>query len=334
MRKWLRSLGVIGIVTTLVTLIIVGYKVQWTGFSAKTLWDWLGVLAIPAAVGGGTLWFTVKQAQVNNTGNTDNQREAALQEYIDKMSELLLVNNLRKSEENEEVRNIARVRTLAVLRQLDPPRKTNVLQFLVEAGLVEKGRSVVNLRGARLDFADLDYVPLFQIDLNFAILNCARLNRTDLSGASLCGTYLVRSNLQEADLSNAILKKASLDYANLKHAKLSRVCLSEASLRGAKLRRVNLCGADLSGATLDWADLQGSDLKRANLARASLRGVTLRGADLNGADLSGADLNWIKLERTDLRGANLNGAKNITDEQLCSVLSLKGTIMPDGSIHP
>jgi hypothetical protein len=37
----------------------------------------------------------------------DNQREAALQEYIDKMSELLLEKDLRKSGMDAEVRTIA-----------------------------------------------------------------------------------------------------------------------------------------------------------------------------------------------------------------------------------
>jgi len=60
---------------------------------AKTLWDWLGlfaVLTIPAVVGLGAAWFTVQQGKESNRENTDNQREAALQAYIDRMSELLL----------------------------------------------------------------------------------------------------------------------------------------------------------------------------------------------------------------------------------------------------
>ncbi len=63
----------------------------------KTLWDWLnliGVLAIPAVVGLGAAWYTAQQGQVSERENTDNQREAALQAYIDKISELLLKEHL------------------------------------------------------------------------------------------------------------------------------------------------------------------------------------------------------------------------------------------------
>src|SRR2546429_3111475 len=52
----------------------------------KALWDWLGLLAalaIPVVVGIGAAWFTAQQAKVSDKENTDNQREAALQAYID-----------------------------------------------------------------------------------------------------------------------------------------------------------------------------------------------------------------------------------------------------------
>src|SRR6266550_3734279 len=86
-----------------IALIIIGYRFDWTGFngsnkSGKTLWDWLnllGVLAIPVVVGFGAVWFTTRQGKVADAENKDNQRETALQVYIDKMSELLLHENLR-----------------------------------------------------------------------------------------------------------------------------------------------------------------------------------------------------------------------------------------------
>src|SRR6266436_7203987 len=88
----------------------------------KTLWDWLGLLAalaIPVVVGIGAAWFTVQQAKASDRGNKDNQREAALQAYINAMSELLLEKHLRTSQPEDEVRTIARVRTITLLFQLD-----------------------------------------------------------------------------------------------------------------------------------------------------------------------------------------------------------------------
>lgn len=69
------------------------------------------------------------------------------------------------------------------------------------------------------------------------------------------------------------------------------------------------------------------DLSQADLSGMSFRNIDLRGANLSNADLSNADL-W---------GANLDGINfmttNVTTRQLLEARSLKGTIMPDGSIH-
>ncbi len=135
-----RKRRTIGVVVA-IALIFVEVRVYGTGFTGKTLWDWLQLLIIPAvlAIGGYLFTFTIsrnerKAADTHNQTEReiaqDNQREAALQEYIDKMSELLLHEKLRESQPGDEVRKIARVRTLTVLPRLDGERKRSVLQFL------------------------------------------------------------------------------------------------------------------------------------------------------------------------------------------------------------
>jgi uncharacterized protein YjbI with pentapeptide repeats len=307
---------VIGI--ALITVIILGYYLNWawTGLGpytpptkdsnfqrGKTLWDWLnllGVLAIPLAVGFGTMWFTAQQGKASNAENTDNQREAALQEYIDKISDLLLYQNLRESvptlsidsnlvltgieiKQDEEVRTIARSRTLTVLSRLDKRRKRSVLQFLHESGLIEKNRCIINLSEADLSAADLSL-----------------------------------ANLEGADLKKANLREADLTAANLREANLR-----EANLFKATPFAANLSGADLSKANLSRAFLWVTNLRRANLTNADLSHAKLSGADLRGANLTNADL----------RGANLSDTK-VTLEQLTKAKSLKGATMPDGTIHP
>jgi uncharacterized protein YjbI with pentapeptide repeats len=68
-----------------------------------------------------------------------------------------------------------------VLPTLDEHRKGRVVQFLNEAGLIAKGRPVLDLGGA-----DLQRAHLFE---------------ADLSGASLGGADLREANLSEANLS-------------------------------------------------------------------------------------------------------------------------------------
>jgi hypothetical protein len=111
--------GLLGIV--LIVALIGGYIFNWpwTGLGpytpptkdsnfqrGKTLWDWLqllGVFAIPLAVGLGTVWFTTKQHQTELQIAENQQRETLLQDYLDRMSELLLKEGLRTIQPNDEV---------------------------------------------------------------------------------------------------------------------------------------------------------------------------------------------------------------------------------------
>lgn len=288
----------------LIVLIILGYWLNWdwTGFNSgeskititttskgtmtaiesqptKRLWDWLqplGILAIPVVVGIGTVWFTTKQGQVSDAENKDNQRETALHTYINNMSELLLHEKLRSSTNEDEVQKIARVRTLTILRGLDADRKASVLQFLHEAGLIDKNKCIIDLSEAQLLEANLH-------------------------GANLRGT-----DLHETNLSGANLSYANLLYTNLRGANLTSAKLSEANLRGANLREADLQEADLTSAKLFGAKLFG-----ARLIGANLHGTDLREANLHGADLRGADLHEANLSRAIVTTEQLEKAKSL-----------------------
>jgi hypothetical protein len=194
-----------------------GTTVATEQLSAKTLWDWLGllaVLAIPIVVGFGAAWFTAQQVKVSDRENKDNQLEAALQSYIDQMSEYLMEKKLPDSNPEDEVRKLARVRTLTTLQRLDARRKGLMLNFLNEAGLIDKDKCLIDLSGGI---------------------------STNVYGADLEGAYLPGRNLRGTNLSAVFLSKANLERANLTEANLT-----EANLSGAKLSGAKLSGADLS----------------------------------------------------------------------------------------
>ncbi len=85
----------------------------------------------------------------------------------------MLEGDLRSSEEDSEVRTLARARTQTVLGRLNSRRKGSVVQFLYEADLIKKGDPVVSLSAVRLRGADLSGADLSGADLRGA----------DLSGA-------------------------------------------------------------------------------------------------------------------------------------------------------
>ncbi len=125
------------------------------------------------------------------------------------------------------------------------------------------------------------------------------------------------------------IKRRNILIQFLRDADLYSFILKEASLSGVNLGEANLSGAYMRGARLGIADLLRANLREADLSGACLRHTDLSGAYMRNADLSGADLLGANLSKADLSGANLSGA-TVTDEQLTSVRTLEGAIMPDG----
>jgi uncharacterized protein YjbI with pentapeptide repeats len=278
-----RNLTLIAIgvsVTAIIVLLTIGGAAsRWTGFRGKTVWDLLQLLIVPLALAVIGLWFAAQQdarqqqietqrAEAERKLAVQRAQDEALQVYLNQMGSLLLGNGLRKSEEGSEERTLARARTLTVLGRLDTSHKTPVLQFLVEADLVQRveGRDpIISLTGADLSEADL-----FEADLSGAHLDDANLSGAYLRYAILSKAHLDDANLSGAGLRYAILSRANLFFANLFFANLSEAKLSGAVLKGADLSKANLTSANLSG-----ADLSGADLSRADLSEADLRGADL-----------------------------------------------------------
>ena len=295
----------------------------------KTLWDWLQLLIVPVVLALAAIWFNrsekrneitaadkrasldrelaEKRAQTEREVAQDNLREFALQGYFDRMSELLLHENIREPEESK-VRAVARSRTLAIVRRLDGHRKGSLVQFLMESALINREAPVISLR-----FADLREVNLGGANLGGADLSMTALGEADLSWADLTNAALTNANLGEADLGGAALTNANLTGAILRGAMLRGANLSLADLGGAILSLANLSLADLGGANLTEADLGGAILTNANLTGAILRGATLGGAILTNANLSGA---------------------TVTKAQLDTAAFLQGATLPDGTTVP
>ncbi len=252
----------------------------------KTFWDWiqlLAALAIPVVVGFGVAWFTTKQTQAQTQASEaankqrheteleitgDNQREAALQAYIDNISELLLEKHLRESQPEHEVRQIARVRTLTVLPRLDGRRKRSVLQFLYESNLIDRDKPIVTLYGADLSHTDLKLYVLLGVSLSGASLRKANLWGADLSGADLS-----HADLREANLFGAFLGGTNLSFIKLGKADLSGSFLTGANLHFADLQEADIYGADLSDA--DLKAVQGVTIEELEKKARSLKGATM-----------------------------------------------------------
>jgi Pentapeptide repeats (8 copies) len=314
LRQQLRTVIVAGLVTLvslaiLSYLVYLGYRIGWTGLgeapteknvrSAKTLWDWLALFIVPAllAIGGVLISQQIQRQQKQREEIAANlhAQDEALRAYLDQMSDLMVDKKLREKwlhaktaehhlreggPEHPDEHRLAQARTLATLLRLDKDRKKIPLKLIYELGLIEKGDSILDLKNAGLDTADLSEITLHKACLREADLRRADLRGADLEESDLTKADLRGANLSDADLSNTVLKEANLlPYDKNAPAKLNAPKLSN----GTDPRHVNLSD-----------DFVPTNLKDANLS----------GADLSGAYLTGAvDLTQEQLEET-------NGDKN------------------------
>lgn len=328
---------------------------QYTGFGPKTIWDWLELLIIPVVLAIGGYMFTRadKQAeldraeqQVRTEREIAEQRaqDALLQTYLDQMTELLLEKGLRTSKPGDEIRHVALVRTLIILRRLDRERRKVVMQFLQNSRLVVTNdiEGVVSFEMADLSGTNLSNTPmssikftganLYEANLSEADLRDCDLSNTNLRGANLRGTNLLQANLEGANLEGADLTDANLTRARLDNAQLDNATLYKTTLSRASLIRATLREVDLRQAILDWADLKEayigqSDLDSVDLCEAILVHTNFQGSNLQHVNFQDALIEGAWLSKVNLKGSN------ITVRQLTLCKSLSGATMPDGSIH-
>jgi hypothetical protein len=263
----------------------IGAKKTLWGLRGKTVWDWLpivGTLLVPVMIAAGTWGITWQQGKLAE----QRAQDEALQAYLDQMSQLLMAEDLRNSEEGSAPRTLARARTLTLLGRLDSSRKGRLLRFLYEAKLINKRNPIVELTGA--DASDAD--------LSRAVLGAADLKGVDLSGADLS-----RSELVEADL--------SCSPPTVWWMKRNQSCtdLSGANLSGADLHQTNMSCAP---APEWWMETKRTDC--VDLRDANLSGADLTYADLSGANLTGAD---VTEERLDEQANSLLGARMPNGQQ-------------------
>lgn len=191
----------------------------------KILWDLLDLFIVPLVLGIGIFFLNKAQSENEQLIALNQQEETLLQNYIDSMTTLVLEKNLhqanRANTKDKDLRNIARSRTLTVLRALDTPnqdgnnrRRASLLRFLYETELITEEEPVINLKKANLEVAYLRNYDLKNARFEGVDFYKADLRDADLRGANLEGAYLVNAKLQGANFAGANLNNATLKGAS------------------------------------------------------------------------------------------------------------------------
>ena len=257
-----------------------------TGFADKTLWDWMELLIVPAALAIAALVFTKRQTETElllaeRRAVTDRQlaadrtQEEALHAFLDRITQLILEHKLGRTKPDSSLQAIAEARTLTTLRRLSPERQGLAIRFLSASHLltVPQGgaEGIIRLVGSDLSGITLQGAWLLGADLGETVLRGAELQQTVLKGAMLFG-----ADLSLADLRRAVLQNARLDTAKLVDANLEGAFLQGANVALADFTRANVAGADFTNANMLGTNFTGSNITREQLnAAADIRGVTM-----------------------------------------------------------
>jgi uncharacterized protein YjbI with pentapeptide repeats len=293
-RKSLEVGGVIVgciLIIALIAVIVLGYLFNWPwvgvndGYnkipleqpSSKTIWDWLQLLIIPIMLATGGYIFNATLSRNEQRSSQDDQQEGTLQSYLHGMSDLLLEKQLRTSQPNDEVRNVARAITLAALRKLNSERKLVLIRFLFESNLF----NIIKLDDADLSGILLRNITLRDLEMHYAIVtnvffdnfNFERcdFDDTNFSNSTYTGIKVISSSLRGVNFSHT--KMTNLDFTG---SSLIEADLSYANLSNVIFRNADLSNANFTGARLSNVDLHGATITREQLNRAKLlQGVSM-----------------------------------------------------------
>jgi uncharacterized protein YjbI with pentapeptide repeats len=314
LKWWAVGIAAVALVIV-VGVIIYGYRTKpgWVGVSGKTVWDYLELLIVLAALAIGAAWLTGQQRERELAVEDQRAKDEALQTYINTMGTRLedlrtafhdyqkAVFDIKEQEDHpspgltttgrrrndaenernletrkdtlEHTRTLIRAYTRTVLEQVDGPRKRQVMRLLSESELLDK----------------------------------------------------------VAPTEKRSLTTIQLDDADFGEADLTYMNLANKNLQGVRFAHANLSSANLEGADLRRADLSYADLTAANLGTARKSIVP---QDPQDRGLETAPLNQANLAEADLSHANLRHVTGVSEGQFTPSKSLKGATMPDGIKHP
>ncbi|CAF1217510.1 unnamed protein product [Didymodactylos carnosus] len=163
-------------------------------------------------------------AACNRDQANELQKDVVYAACIKDISELFMKDSHNLSENEQQNRYaFASAKTMTTLEQIDGKRKTYLIKFLYQAGLLDKRKTVVDLSGANLNGTDLGGSLDTPLSLNYITLRYV----------SLLNASFVNVNLKDADFSGSILNGANFTSANLAKTNFTGCDLIQADFRGA-----------------------------------------------------------------------------------------------------
>ena len=177
------------------------------------------------------------------------RQDLVLSTYLNEMTRLSIEFNFSLGKKVLSV--VVRPKTLVALQQLNPRRKTLLLEFLYESDLI-RGRHA-NFESMRTDLSGAD--------LNNINLNPDEQHHRLFSFLSLTGAHLV----------NVTLEKCNFYAADFESASMIGASFYEAYLYKANFFRTSLVNTDFTDANVTGSDFVFANLTGSNITEKQLR---------------------------------------------------------------
>ena len=250
----------------------------------KTLWDILEILLIPAFLSAGVIWLNWKIRSTEKEKVEEQQREIALQMFIDKMS--IFVRGREDTPLNQRERILSRTYTITTLRMLDGFRKGILIQFLFEAGLLNiQTENPLNLRWADFSNSQMDYLVLL-----FSNFRGCYMKNASMKNVFMRGSNLSRANLDCVNFQNAYLKMTDFSNSSLVEANLDNAVLSYANFYAADLNSAIFSNSFLEGANFSFSNLMNTDFSNAKLFDVKFEGAQLKNCIFDNASMPDGEI--------------------------------------------
>ena len=193
--------------------------------------------------------------------------------------------------------------------------------YLNNASFAEQEMFNCNFYGCHLREANFTKAILFEIKYESAILIKANFSFCDSQNLFFLDT----------DLTEAIFYKGIMTETKAQTSRFRKV-----DFRNTQWNDVDFERVDLTDSIFDKAQMIDGMFNHCDFSRVSMVDVNLQKSHFDNsrfinATLVNVNFDGVSLKFVNLANANLTGASNLTDKQLRSALSLRNTILPNGT---
>ena len=216
-------------------------------------------------------------------------RDSLLEKYMDDMGRILEQNNGTLTS-NPLTATLVRLKTLTLVRRLDPSRNSQVIRFLHEAGQLTNGKSPLDLSDAELNGIDLSsprqgtrmnalhFVQAYLTDSSFANRD---LSRSNFSGSIMHGVNFSSTVVEDIDFGRAKFSGPSPWHGAI----LTRLNFTE-----AEFEHFDFNAALKPTTSMNLINFSAVQFQSVSFARLALRKVTFQ---------HGYDITWVNVDFTE-----------------------------------